>query len=465
MNITYTFYKNNTNKWYLTSVFDNDENIAELTLPYMVLENVIDDESGKPTIAESIANQYIIHSYAFSKNLALNKIIIPECVTELSTDWLEGSNITILEFRHVKRLPKLSGNPFYLDKNKNVIISYPKGKGNMYNYWAEVWGINSDNKYNLSFVESTVAIEAETIIPALRLAADIETTNVPFRVEIESMGIMPYVGVTNELNEDLNSPDFIFEATENKKYITISDDDKKTLIEKDGTNIRILKGNSQFEHVGTSDAPIVYNVHTIGPNAFYNSNIEYLETSVEKIEALAFQNCTELKAIILTSEEKPKIAKNAFFNCTGLEYLKWKGENYYFWYDTNNTLIWVTKTLDPADEDNNTRFASKDFYNYLFGEKDGSHYIQPYIMQNSIISQLDVSPNVTAIGHCAFQNCKQLKRIDFGNRSEEGNTIDYEDCAFDGCDALESDVILPNTTSSIGYRALAIGSDRTEVII
>lgn len=122
-------------------------------------------------------------------------------------------------------------------------------------------------------------------------------------------------------------------------------------------------------------------------------------------------------------------------------YIKRKADNRPIWF-SNMSTVCVEK-----DKGN--------FYNEFLNNPKITE-IPPYLFKDSrIYGELFIPKHITKIGRSAFENCSGLTKIICEERND-GSTLVIEDGAFNNC-ANISAVILPNTHSYIGYRALAVG--------
>ena len=215
----------------------------------------------------------------------------------------------------------------------------------------------------------------------------------------------------------------------------------------DGTSVEyeaiLYDGKSCFgdivipEEVTHFDSGGTYKVTTIGASAFENCTdlrSVIIPESVENIESGAFNFCTGLTSIIIP-ESVENIESGAFANCTGL---------------TSVNIPKSVKIIEPSTFGGCSSLTSiiiPDSVVEIQGDYRGGAFEHCTSLKNVIIGN-----SVTTIGCRAFYNCSSLTSITIPNSVKEIKG-DYGHCvyggAFEHCTSLKY-VIFGNSLTKIG---------------
>ena len=191
---------------------------------------------------------------------------------------------------------------------------------------------------------------------------------------------------------------------------------------------------------------IIYEVTSIGNNAFYNSGdltSVTIPNSVTSIGSDAFYGCSSLTSIVIPNSVT-RIGEEAFYRCSGLTFVSIGNSvtsigQIVFGGCTNLTTVTLeSNSIVSANRSHDTSMKS------IFGDK-----VKTYIIGN----------DVTRIGDYAFSGCSGLVSVTIGN-----GVTSIGGAAFGGCSSLTS-ITIPNSVTRIGYYAFENCSGLQKVIV
>lgn len=182
-------------------------------------------------------------------------------------------------------------------------------------------------------------------------------------------------------------------------------------------------------------------IRGIAEGAFENSDIESVTMWGDGdliIEEKAFKNCKNLKSVSFHAE---RIGNSAFEGCTELESINISSLHFRTY--IGDYAFWNCKNAESiALEGDETEIGDNAFY------RSGIKCI-------TINLNMPYSGERIDIGEYAFADCERLSQIEWwGIRStvEEKRSVNIEDYAFFGCNQLKT-VILPETVENVGEYA------------
>ncbi len=183
---------------------------------------------------------------------------------------------------------------------------------------------------------------------------------------------------------------------------------------------------------------------------------------VRKIDAYAFQNCTNIESIVLSSMIEV-IDLGAFSGCSTLNSItipptgdgnpSWTdqigsafGSEYYYGSEA------ITQITEGFDDDFEKVEYSKTWYipkTLKTIKLIGSHYSnlrwEPYAFYGLNIENVIITASVDSFGSDMFNNCKKLKNVVF-----QGETTLTQIGGFANCESLEN-ITIPEGIETIGY--------------
>lgn len=340
---------------------------------------------------------------AFKGCTSLEKIVLPETVTNLGWECFDG---TIMVTSMAIEPPVIT---FNTDLSSNimgefVLVNVPKESLGSYksaNYWKDM---------------------AVRIFPiGTKFDYDVTTVAQP-----STSDLLDKVGKNNsnsvvslKVKGSINSYDImvIRNKMDNLHYLDLSD-----------ANV-VENGYEYYTGCSTKN-------DTIGRNAFRDLSklvTVCLPNSVKVIEFGALYNCTKLKSIVLPeklSSIEGDWNSGAFANCISLTDVKFKACNYiggHAFYSCNAlnhiTLPSDLKTIDEYAFAYCHNLHSVDFPPLL--ERIGS-----YAFQSCALDSISL-PGLTSIDEYAFQDCSNLKEV-----KVPSTLVSVGDKAFEGCTQL-----------------------------
>lgn len=340
---------------------------------------------------------------AFKGCTSLEKIVLPETVTNLGWECFDG---TIMVTSMAIEPPVIT---FNTDLSSNimgefVLVNVPKESLGSYksaNYWKDM---------------------AVRIFPiGTKFDYDVTTVAQP-----STSDLLDKVGKNNsnsvvslKVKGSINSYDImvIRNKMDNLHYLDLSD-----------ANV-VENGYEYYTGCSTKN-------DTIGCNAFRDLSklvTVCLPNSVKVIEFGALYNCTKLKSIVLPeklSSIEGDWNSGAFANCISLTDVKFKACNYiggHAFYSCNAlnhiTLPSDLKTIDEYAFAYCHNLHSVDFPPLL--ERIGS-----YAFQSCALDSISL-PGLTSIDEYAFQDCSNLKEV-----KVPSTLVSVGDKAFEGCTQL-----------------------------
>lgn len=340
---------------------------------------------------------------AFKGCTSLEKIVLPETVTNLGWECFDG---TIMVTSMAIEPPVITSNT---DLSSNimgefVLVNVPKESLGSYksaNYWKDM---------------------AVRIFPiGTKFDYDVTTVAQP-----STSDLLDKVGKNNsnsvvslKVKGSINSYDImvIRNKMDNLHYLDLSD-----------ANV-VENGYEYYTGCSTKN-------DTIGRNAFRDLSklvTVCLPNSVKVIEFGALYNCAKLKSIVLPeklSSIEGDWNSGAFANCISLTDVKFKACNYiggHAFYSCNAlnhiTLPSDLKTIDEYAFAYCHNLHSVDFPPLL--ERIGS-----YAFQSCALDSISL-PGLTSIDEYAFQDCSNLKEV-----KVPSTLVSVGDKAFEGCTQL-----------------------------
>lgn len=341
---------------------------------------------------------------AFKGCISLEKIILPETVTNLGWECFDGTTMVTLmaiEPPVIAFNTDLSSNMM----GEFVLVNVPEASLDSYksaNYWKDM---------------------AKRVFP-IGTKFDYEVTT---EAQPSTSGLLDKVGLKNansivslKVKGSINSYDIMIirNKMDNLHYLDLSD---ANVVE-----------NSYEYYTGCSTKN-----DTIGRNAFRELSklvTVSLPNSVKVIESGALYNCTKLKSVVLPEKlqsiEYGDWDNGAFANCSSLTDVKFKACNNIGSraFSSCNALNHITlpsdlKTIDQYAFANCSSLHSVDFPPLL--ESIGS-----YAFQSCALDSISL-PGLTRIDEYAFSGCSNLKEVKVPSTLES-----VGDKAFEGCSKL-----------------------------
>lgn len=213
-----------------------------------------------------------------------------------------------------------------------------------------------------------------------------------------------------------------------------------------------------------------YSVTAIGISAFWNCSSftdVIIGNNITVLGDTAFRNCTSLESLII-GESVNSIGYNAFSFCKSLATVYWKatnctsaGSDNYLSIFSNSTALKTVIIGDNVQTIPNAAFYDCKSLNAVYitdiaswckislggGSANPLRYAHNLYVNNSLITELTIPNDVTAIGNYAFYGCTSIESVTIGN----GVTVIGEH-AFEDCTNIKS-AIIGNSVISIGSLA------------
>ena len=215
------------------------------------------------------------------------------------------------------------------------------------------------------------------------------------------------------------------------------------------------------ENTEITDLVIPNSVTSIGSYAFYNCSgltSVTIPNSVKTIGKSAFSRCSSLTSVTI-GNSVTSIGSDVFYGCNGLINV-----------NINSNSI-ISKTY--SSESNLKNIFGSQVKSYIIG--DGVTSIGNSAFEGcSGLTSITIPNSVTTIGRSVFKDCSGLKKvivpdiaawcnISFGNYAE--NPLYYAKHIFSDENTEITDLVIPNSVTSIGSRAFEGCSGLTSITI
>ena len=191
----------------------------------------------------------------------------------------------------------------------------------------------------------------------------------------------------------------------------------------------------------------------IAGDAFYNcSGLTFITipNSVTAIGSWAFEGCSGLTSVTIPNSVT-SIGSYAFYECSGLKSVTIPNSVTSIGSDAFDGCSSLKKVIVPDI----AAWCNISFGNYYANPLFYAKHI--FSDENTEITDLVIPNSVTSIGYSAFYNCSSLTSVTIPN-----SVTSIGIAAFSGCSGLTS-VTIPNSVTSIGNGAFNFCSGLTEI--
>ena len=365
----------------------------------------------------------IINEYAFQNCINLKELAIPDNVLYIGHSILDGCvNLEYLS------LPYLGST---LDKNDES-FSYVFGNLNI-----------SSNKDFIPENLKVVKLSKENSIPSRSFMGCEFITDLYLPNTLKTVGYDAFDGCTNLTN--------VFYAGSIENWCTI--DFSNEIFDKSNpmnyaNHFYILDQNNEYTEI--KDLIIPKEVKNIKGSSFKGANFNtvYIPNTVESIDILSFESCTDIIFICETESQPDNWTNNWNHNNKvyyGADISKIFTINNFIYYlnyqDYTATLAIYNGYESNIEIDGNINVNGINFK---------VTKIDDYAFSNNYnLTSLIMDNNITTIGYQSFTSCVKLEEVVLSS-----NLISIPDYAFYKCSSL-SEIIIPNSVMSIGANAFA----------
>ncbi len=435
-----------------------------------------------------------IGTQAFRDCRSLTSVVIGDSVTSIDVEAFGGcSSLTEINVSE-NNATYSSDNGILFNKNKSVIICYPKGKTDTsYKIPEGVTSIGNSAFYGCDSLTSIEIPEGVTSIDwsAFSNCSGLTSVEIPDSVtrigvnafaycesltrleipdSITSIEGGAFIYCTNLMSVEL--PNSISCIDENVFYCCSS---LASVVIPDSV---ISIGTGAFEGCGSLTSIAIPNsVKSIGAGAFSGSGLTsvVIPDGIRVINFATFRWCGNLKKVVipnsvifigdeafmycdnLVSVEIPNsvtdIGRNAFSVCTSLTNIEIPdsvtyidGSQFYGTAFYNNTSNWENDVLYIG----NHLIEAKDAISGAYTIKAGTKTIAGSAFYNcSSLKSVEIPDSVTSIGGAAFYNCTSLTSIEI-----PASVTSIGESAFYNCSSL-TNIEIPDSVTSIGNNAFS----------
>ena len=447
--------------------------ITGYTVPGQESLEIPSEIDGKPVIGVLSLGEYSIVK-------SLTSVTIPDSVTTVGDSaFLEAYNLETISIgggvnyldadmfgscRILNGISVSKDNPYYCDedgivynKQKTVLVVYPRIKGGDYTVPASVTDIDILNKSMYDFVNVTFAEGSKMFVTVDGVTYNADKTKViscgktksgyydmpdtvteiaenAFSGCSELTGVKVSENVTSIVYMAFADCGSLSEITLPSKLVSIDD--------------RAFADCSQLGEVSLPSS-----LKTIGAYAFASSGLESisLPDSVEELDGGAFSCCESLASVKL-SNKLTYLSKYTFEYCKSLTNItipqSVKGIGEHCFYYSGLTKVSIPDSVVYLE---NCAFDSCEKLEELSLGK-GLTEISAYAFHDCGIKKLYLPQNINRIRECAFSGCEGLTDVEFTN-----SDIEIGDGAFSGCPIKELN--LPDGIKNSGGTASFAGTD------
>ena len=476
--------------------------ITGYTVPGQESLEIPSEIDGKPVIGVLSLGEYSIVK-------SLTSVTIPDSVTTVGDSaFLEAYNLETISIgsgvnyldadmfgscRNLNGISVSKDNPYYCDedgivynKQKTVLVVYPRAKGQDYTVPASVTNIDILNKSMYDFVNVTFAEGSKMFVTVDGVTYNSDKTKV-ISCDKTKSGYYDMPDTVTEIAENAFSGCSELTGVKVSENVTsivyMSFADCGLLSEITLPSKLVSIDDSAFAGcLQLGEVSLPSSLKTIGAYAFASSGLESisLPDSVEELDGGAFSCCESLASVKL-SNKLTYLSKYTFEYCGSLANItipqSVKGIGEYCFYYSGLTKVSIPDSVVYLD---NCAFDSCEKLEELSLGK-GLTEISAYAFHDCGIKKLYLPQNINRIRECAFSGCEGLTDVEFTN-----SDIEIGEAAFYGCPLKElnlpdgiknsggttsfagtdiSKLSLPNSVTRIAYENFANCSNLSEIDI